>query len=131
MVPAEMGSMAREDSIRRRPAGFRAATEHIPSCGTRLVNLTNSGTDAMLRFRAMAKMVNLYEAKTHLSVLVDRAADGEEIVIAKAGKPRARLMPISTAQKRRRPGGGKGKVWVADDFDAPLPPDLLAAFTSR
>ncbi len=85
----------------------------------------------MLRFRAMAKMVNLYEAKTHLSVLVDRAADGEEIVIAKAGKPRARLMPISTAQKRRRPGGGKGKVWVADDFDAPLPPDLLAAFTSR
>ena len=79
----------------------------------------------------MAKMVNLYEAKTHLSALVDRAADGEEIVIAKAGKPRARLVPVSTAQKRRWPGGGKGKVWVADDFDAPLPPDLLAAFAGR
>jgi prevent-host-death family protein len=79
----------------------------------------------------MAKMVNLYQAKTHLSALVDRAADGEEIVIAKAGKPRARLVPVLTAQKRRRPGGGKGKVWVADDFDAPLPPDLLAAFTGR
>jgi prevent-host-death family protein len=87
--------------------------------------------DAMLRSRTMAKTVNLYEAKTHLSALVDRAADGEEIVIAKAGKPRARLVPVPTAQKRRRPGGGKGKVWVADDFDAPLPPDLLAAFTGR
>ena len=62
---------------------------------------------------------------------VDRAADGEEIVIAKAGKPRARLVPVPTAHKPRRPGGGKGKVWVADDFDAPLPPDLPAAFTGR
>ena len=79
----------------------------------------------------MAKTVNLYEAKTHLSALVDRAADGEEIVIAKAGKPRARLVPVSTLHKPRRPGGGKGKVWVADDFDAPLPADLLAAFNGR
>jgi prevent-host-death family protein len=79
----------------------------------------------------MAKTVNLYEAKTHLSALVDRAADGEEIVIAKAGKPRARLVPVSTPHKPRRPGGGKGKVWVADDFDAPLPADLLAAFNGR
>jgi prevent-host-death family protein len=74
----------------------------------------------------MAKTVNLYEAKTHLSALVDRAADGEEIVIAKAGKPRARLLPVAAAQTRRRPGGGRGKVWVAADFDAPLPPDVLA-----
>jgi prevent-host-death family protein len=79
----------------------------------------------------MAKTVNLYEAKTHLSALVDRAADGEEIVIAKAGKPRARLVPVPPLRKVRRPGGGKGKVWVADDFDAPLPSDLLAAFTGR
>ena len=96
-----------------------------------LVNLTNSLVDDMLNCRAMAKTVNLYEAKTHLSALVDRAADGEEIVIAKAGKPRARLVPVSTPHKPRRPGGGKGKVWVADDFDAPLPADLLAAFNGR
>jgi prevent-host-death family protein len=85
----------------------------------------------MLERKAMAKTVNLYEAKTHLSALVDRAADGEEIVIAKAGKPRARLVPVPPPQKVRRPGGGKGKVWVANDFDAPLPSDLLAAFTGR
>jgi prevent-host-death family protein len=96
-----------------------------------LVKLTNSAVDAMLAYRTMAKTVNLYEAKTHLSALVDRAADGEEIVIAKAGKPRARLLPVAAAQTRRRPGGGKGKVWVAADFDAPLPPDVLAAFTGR
>jgi prevent-host-death family protein len=76
----------------------------------------------------MPKAVNLYEAKTHLSELVDRAAQGEEIVIAKAGHPRARLGPVPSKRQRRRPGGGRGKVWIADDFDAPLPPELLAAF---
>jgi prevent-host-death family protein len=96
-----------------------------------LVNLTNLVLGAMLKHRAMAKTVNLYEAKTHLSALVDRAADGEEIVIAKAGKPRARLVPIPSARKLRQPGGGKGKVWIAEDFDAPLPPDLLAAFSGH
>jgi prevent-host-death family protein len=79
----------------------------------------------------MAKTANLYEVKTHLSALVDRAADGEEIVIAKTRKPRARLVPISTPHKPRRPGGRKSKVWVAEDFDAPLPADLLAAFNGR
>jgi prevent-host-death family protein len=74
------------------------------------------------------RAINLYEAKTHLSELVDRAARGEEIVIAKAGNPRARLAPIARKRVQRRPGGGRGKVWVADDFDAPLPPELLAAF---
>jgi len=79
----------------------------------------------------MRKAVNIYQAKTQLSDMVSRAADGEEFVIAKAGKPRARLVPLAAQPPRRRPGAGKGKVWVADDFDAPLPPDLLAAFEGR
>jgi len=76
----------------------------------------------------MGKQVNLYEAKTKLSQLVERAAAGEEIIIAKDGKPRARLMPLNTQRPLRRPGAGRGKVWIAEDFDEPLPADLLAAF---
>jgi len=77
------------------------------------------------------KAVNIHQAKSQLSDMVSRAADGEEFVIAKAGKPRARLVPLAARPIRRRPGGGKGKVWVADDFDAPLPADLVAAFEGR
>ena len=76
----------------------------------------------------MPRTVNLYEAKTKLSELVDRAAAGEEIVIAKAGKPKARLVPIAAPRPKRRPGVWKGQVWIADDFDAALPPDILDAF---
>ncbi|HEY2730062.1 MAG TPA: type II toxin-antitoxin system prevent-host-death family antitoxin [Polyangia bacterium] len=76
----------------------------------------------------MTKPINLYDAKTQLSRLVDRAADGEEIVIAKAGKPRARLVPLAK-KSRRKPGLWKGKIWIARDFDAPLPPEILAGFT--
>ncbi len=76
----------------------------------------------------MTTKVNLYEAKTRLSHLVERAAAGEEIIIAKAGKPRARLVPLKTGRPARRPGAGRGKVWIADDFDAPLPVDVLEAF---
>ena len=72
--------------------------------------------------------INLYDAKTNLSQLVDRAAAGEEIVIAKNGVPFARLMPLATP---RRPGGWEGQVQIADDFDAPLPPEVLAAWTGR
>jgi len=78
----------------------------------------------------MTKPVNLYDAKTQLSRLVDRAADGEEIIIAKSGKPRARLVPLAK-KVRRRPGIWKGKIWVAKDFDAPLPPDILAGFNGE
>jgi prevent-host-death family protein len=77
----------------------------------------------------MVDTVNLYQAKTHLSDLVERASKGEEIVIAKAGKPVARLMPLAGARQGRSPGGWEGVAWIADDFDAPLPPELLAAFT--
>lgn len=72
--------------------------------------------------------VSLYEAKTHLSSLVDRAADGEEIVIAKSGKPKARLVPLDDTRPLRRPGRGRGRWKVGPDFDDPLPDDLLAGF---
>jgi len=69
---------------------------------------------------------NLYEAKTELSSLVERAAKGEEIIIAKNGEPMARLVRFESTKGRRVPGCGKGKIWIADDFDAPLPDDILA-----
>ena len=74
---------------------------------------------------------NLYEAKTHLSHLVDRAAKGQEITIAKAGVPLARLVPLPKPKKKRKPGGWEGKVHIADNFDDPLPADLHAAFEGR
>ena len=73
----------------------------------------------------MATIVNLYEAKTQLSKLVERAAAGEEIVIAKAGKPMARL--VALGRKPLRPGLLKGKVWVANDFDD-TPEEIIRAF---
>lgn len=82
-----------------------------------------------MRSRGMPETVlNLYEAKTSLSDLVERAAAGEEIVIAKAGRPLAKLVPLDRASERRKPGGWEGKVRIADDFDAPLPDDVLDAF---
>jgi prevent-host-death family protein len=77
------------------------------------------------------RTVNIHEAKTHFSRLVDAAASGEEIVIAKAGKPTARLVPMERVKVTRRFGGLKGKIRVADDFDAPLPEDVITAFEGR
>lgn len=68
----------------------------------------------------------LSQAKTSLSELIERAAAGEEIVIAKAGKPKARLVPLAGGAEPRQPGGWEGKVWVAEDFDERLPADILA-----
>ncbi|MBT3220031.1 MAG: type II toxin-antitoxin system Phd/YefM family antitoxin [Proteobacteria bacterium] len=76
-------------------------------------------------------IINLYEAKTSLSRLVDRAAKGEEIIIAKAGMPLAKLGPLRAGMKKRKPGGWEGQVQIADDFDEPLPADILAAFTGE
>lgn len=74
--------------------------------------------------------VSLYEAKTRLSELVEQAAQGREITIAKSGKPKARLVPLAPKDTRhlRKPGRGKGKGWIAPDFDAPLPPEILRLF---
>ena len=78
----------------------------------------------------MSTMLNLYAAKARLSSLVEEAAAGAEIVIAKAGKPRAKLVGLHQAGNRL-PGSAKGKIWVADDFDAPLPPAIADAFAGR
>ena len=74
------------------------------------------------------KTINIHAAKTHLSSLVEEAASGEEIVIAKAGKTIARLMPLEKPDFRKTFGMLKGKIRVSDDFDAPLPPEILKAF---
>jgi prevent-host-death family protein len=76
----------------------------------------------------MTASVNVYEAKTHLSQLLDRAAAGEEIVIARAGRPIARLVALRAASSRRRtPGAWRGKVRIAHDFDE-LPAEMDTAF---
>ena len=67
------------------------------------------------------EIINVHQAKTHLSRLLARVARGEEIVIAKAGRPVARLLPFAERPKRRIFGADRGKVWIADDFDAPMP----------
>ena len=74
------------------------------------------------------RSVNVHEAKTHLSRLLKLVAAGEEITISKAGKPVARLVPIAGAATQRVLGRDKGRVFLADDFDAPLPDEVLAAF---
>lgn len=79
---------------------------------------------------AAVVVLNLYEAKTQLSALVDQAAAGAEIIIAKNGRPRAKLVPIRDAA-RRRPGRAKGKVWISADFDAPLPAEVLDGFLGK
>lgn len=72
--------------------------------------------------------VNIHQAKTHLSRLLRRVAAGEEIIIAKAGRPVARLVPFGERREDRRLGTETGRIIVADDFDAPLPSDLLRDF---
>jgi prevent-host-death family protein len=76
--------------------------------------------------------VNIYQAKTQLSKLVDLASSGTDVVIARAGKPVARLTSLDAKEKRLISFGAlEGKGWIADDFDAPLPDDLLAQFEGR
>jgi len=72
--------------------------------------------------------INLYEAKTKLSQLVERAAAGEEIIIAKAGRPLARLVPLNKRREPRPLGLFKGLASIHADFDAPLPDAMSAAF---
>ncbi len=73
-------------------------------------------------------LVNIHQAKTHLSRLLARVAAGGESVIAKAGKPIARLVPVERPAQDRVAGGDEGQVWIADDFDAPLPKEVLREF---
>jgi prevent-host-death family protein len=75
--------------------------------------------------------INIHEAKTHLSRLVDEVAAGAEIIIAKAGKPMARLVAISTPVRKKHLGLLKGKIKVPDDFNAPLDDGIVATFEGR
>jgi len=72
--------------------------------------------------------VNVYQAKSELSALLEKAAAGEEIIIAKRGKPMAVLGPLRRRRPQRVPGAWKGAARVAADFDAPLPNDMLTRF---
>jgi prevent-host-death family protein len=77
----------------------------------------------------MSMEVNIHEAKTHFSRLLQRVANGEEVIIARAGVPVARLVPVEPEKPKVRPlGMDRDSIWIADDFDAPLPDDLLKAF---
>jgi prevent-host-death family protein len=72
--------------------------------------------------------VNIHEAKTHLSKLLGRVGSGEEVIISRAGKPIAKLVPIVDKPKKRIPGSAKRKVVIMKNFDAPLPKHILKAF---
>jgi len=72
--------------------------------------------------------VNVHDAKTHFSKLLETVALGEEVVIARAGHPIAKLVPIQTDVLERAPGSARGDVWVGEDFDAPLPENGQASF---
>ena len=72
--------------------------------------------------------INVHAAKTHFSRLLERVEQGEEVVIARAGKPVARLVPMEPAAEPRRPGSARGLGRVGEDFDAPMPDEFLAAF---
>ena len=79
------------------------------------------------------KTVNIQAAKANFSALVEEASKGKEIIIAKAGKPMARLMPLQKQKKKRKDiastlGMLKGKIWISDDFDKPLPQEILRSF---
>lgn len=74
------------------------------------------------------EIVNVYDAKTRLSKLIDEAAGGNDVIIARNGRPVARLTRIVAEKQPIRFGVLKGKVHISDDFDAPLPPDVIAGF---
>ncbi len=74
------------------------------------------------------KITNIHEAKTHLSRLIESVIAGEEVVIAKAGKPLVKLIPYQEDKQPRIPGGWQGKVTISDDFDEELPQNILASF---
>lgn len=77
------------------------------------------------------KQVNIHQAKTDLSKLVERAEAGEEIVIARAGKPVAKLVPLTRTRARRRLGLLDGQFEIPDDFNAPLPESVIRVFEGR
>jgi prevent-host-death family protein len=79
----------------------------------------------------MTATVNIHEAKTHFSKLIARVRLGEEIIIAKAGEPVARLVPERRPRKPRQPGSAKGKIIIHDEFYEPLPDEILDLFEGK
>lgn len=75
--------------------------------------------------------VNMHEAKTHLSRLVERVEGGEEIVVSRAGKPVARIVSVRPTTGSRTPGALRGRIRIGDDFDAPLPDEMAAGFAGE
>lgn len=73
-------------------------------------------------------IVNTHEAKTHLSRLLARVASGEEVIIAKSGKPIAKLVPVKQKTQHRIPGIDQDEAWISDEFDAPLPEEIQGFF---
>lgn len=78
----------------------------------------------------MRRVINIHEAKTHLSRIIDEVAAGAEVIIAKAGEPKARLSPLAGKPRRKKLGLLKGKIKVPDDFNVPID-ELIADFEGR
>lgn len=78
--------------------------------------------------RSLSSTYNIHEAKTHLSKLLQQAAEGTDVIIAKAGVPVARLVPVTMPAGKRVLGTERGRLIIPDDFDAPLPEDILESF---
>jgi len=79
----------------------------------------------------MATVINIHQAKTHLSRIVDEVAAGREVIIAKAGRQVARLVPLDAKPRPKKLGGLKGRIRVPEDFNAPLDASVVAAFEGR
>lgn len=115
-------------------ARLRGSRFLSPCCRTVLPHVEGTLwelTKPMTKFKMdgmMATQINVHEAKTQLSKLLARVEAGEEIVIAKAGRPIARLVPFASRRSRREPGTARGQIALAPDFDEPLPDDRLEAF---
>lgn len=76
-------------------------------------------------------IVNIYEAKTHFSKLIDKVMNGEEVIIGKSGKPVVKLIAIQNTKPKREPGALKGQIRISDDFDAPLSAEILDEFEGK
>jgi prevent-host-death family protein len=79
----------------------------------------------------MTTIINIHEAKTHLSRIIDEVAAGAEVIIAKSGKPMARLVPLLEVPRPKRLGLLRGKIKVSDDFNAPLDEEIISRFEGR
>ncbi len=76
----------------------------------------------------MVSIYNIHEAKTHFSKLIEKARFGEEVIVAKTGKPVVKIVPVDAPIKQRQPGSALGMFSMGDDFDDPLPQEMLKAF---